>query len=111
MMPFMSFQMNVVFDLMYTFHHSNEITTLVKRHKGRNKQNESTKFEISFLSKFLALKFCSTSPPGGNQVDGLPPVVKFSRTQDASVWAMFGLWTPAGLNCMSEFHVKLVHIW
>merc|ERR1711906_1305 len=78
MMSFMSFQMNIVFHPVYTFHHSNEITTFVRRHKERNKQNGSTKFEISFFSKFLALKFCSTSSPGGNQVDGLPPVVKFT---------------------------------
>ena len=24
---------------------------------------------------------------------------EFSRTQDASVWAMSGFWTPAGLTC------------
>ena len=74
MMPFMSFQINIVFHLMCTFHHLNEITTFVRRHKERNKQSESVKFKIRFFSKFLALKFCSTSPPGGNQVDGLPPV-------------------------------------
>ena len=45
-----------------------------KKNKERNKQNESSKFKIQFFLKFLALKFCSTSPPGGNQVDGLPPV-------------------------------------
>ena len=49
-----------------------------KGNKERNKQNESSKFKIQFFVKFLALKFCSTSPPGGNQIDGLPPVVKSS---------------------------------
>ena len=48
-----------------------------KKKKIKNKRNEGTKFKIQFFSKFLALKFCSTSPPGGNQVDGLPPVVKY----------------------------------
>ena len=77
MMLAMSSQMNIVLHLMFTFHHSNEITTFVRRYKERNKQNDNAKFEIPFFSKFLALKFCSTSPPGGNPVDGLPPVVKY----------------------------------
>merc|ERR1711966_215926 len=78
MMLFMSFQMNFALHLTYTLHHLNEIIIFVRR----NTKRETNKLEASnskfvFFPKFLALKFCSTSPPGGNQVDGLPPVVKF----------------------------------
>ena len=58
---------------------------LEEEKKERNKQNASSKFKIQFFLKFLALKFCSTSPPGGNQVDGLPPVVKFKAEISVSL--------------------------
>ena len=31
---------------------------------------------------FLFLVICSTSPPGGNQVDGLPPAASFEKNYE-----------------------------
>ena len=66
---------------------------------NKKQTNEITNIEISFFLNFSLLKFCSTSPPGGNQVDGLPPVLTFGK-----------LPTAAGTKCWGSV-AKLGMLW
>ena len=64
---------------------TNSIISLTQwiRRKHRWKKHTIANHQIRrivFSWMFLLLKFCSTSPPGGNQVDGLPPVVTYCHS-------------------------------
>ena len=53
---------------------------------------------MQILWKFWSSEICSTSPPGGNQVDGLPPVRHFSGNSDFSLVGLVIFW-----NLMHSF--------
>ena len=60
-----------------------------------NDDSSSLKIRVFFFKKRSMLSYCSTSSPGVNPVDGLPPVL-----DTEAAWAPHGAFGPAPIDDM-----------